>query len=129
MDPGVQSSATAFINYVELQTGSQIRVTEGLRSTEKQDQLYNQSRTNPPTGPWATNAKGGESYHNYGLAVDVVKIEDGKAVWTPVSKEVANFGYGFGFEWGGYWRQPSTDYPHFQMTFGQSIVDLQRSSN
>ena len=127
LDPEVKEPATEFINYVELQTGTQLRISDGYRSKERQNQLYNQSRTDPPTGPWATNLKGGESYHNYGLAIDVVKMEDEKCIWVPISSDIANFGYGRGFEWGGYWPNyldgPKPDYPHFQMTFEQSISD------
>jgi hypothetical protein len=35
----------------------------------------------PQHGKWATNALPGESWHNWGLAVDCFLLVDGKAVW------------------------------------------------
>ena len=45
--------------------GIEIVITDGFRSSEEQDRLYNQGRT--VEGNIVTYAKGGESYHNYGL--------------------------------------------------------------
>src|ERR1019366_5531638 len=45
-----------------------IRVTQGLRTYAEQDALYAQGRTTP--GRIVTNAKGGYSYHCFGLAID-----------------------------------------------------------
>lgn len=49
--------------------GINILITQGLRTREEQDALYAQGRTKP--GPIVTNARGGQSQHNYGLAVDL----------------------------------------------------------
>ncbi|PWB38389.1 MAG: hypothetical protein C3F02_03480 [Parcubacteria group bacterium] len=125
LDPRLQQPVVNFINNTESELDTQLRVTQGYRSIEEQDKLYNQSRTNPPTGPWVTNAEGGQSYHNYGLAIDVVVMKNGQANWKkPISQDIANIANKQGFEWGGNWAAPSTDYPHFQMTFGQSWQDL-----
>jgi peptidoglycan LD-endopeptidase CwlK len=129
LDPRVQQPATNFINNTESELNTQLRVTQGYRSIADQDKLYNQSRSNPPTGPWATNAKGGQSYHNYGMAIDVVIMENGKPNWNKsINQDIANIGAKQGFEWGGNWAPPSTDYPHFQMTFGQSWRSLLKAS-
>lgn len=37
----------------------------------------------PQFGRWATNAIPGESWHQYGLAVDCYWLVDGRAMWTP----------------------------------------------
>jgi peptidoglycan L-alanyl-D-glutamate endopeptidase CwlK len=50
-----------------------IRVTAGIRTVVQQDELYAQGRTTP--GPVVTNAKGTESNHVLGLAVDVVPMD------------------------------------------------------
>ena len=55
--------------------GIHIRVSQGLRSWEQQDLLYAQGRTD--AGKVVTNARGGQSAHNFGYAVDIV--EDGRA--------------------------------------------------
>jgi hypothetical protein len=41
---------------------------QGVRTFAEQDALYAQGRTRK--GLRVTNAKGGQSYHNYGLAAD-----------------------------------------------------------
>ena len=130
LDPRVQQPATNFVNNIESQLDTQLRVTQGYRSIEDQDRLYWQSRTNPPAGPWVTNAMGGQSYHNYGMAIDVVVMENGQPNWNkPINQDIADIAIQQGFEWGGNWAPPATDYPHFQMTFGQSWQDLFNSYN
>jgi len=109
------------------------RFTHTLRTFAEQDALYNAK-------PQVTKAKGGQSYHNYGLAVDIVLIidkdgngsyesaswdvksdfdGDGKSDWMEV---VAIFKR-HGWEWGGDWK--FYDAPHFQKTLGYSIASLQ----
>lgn len=114
--------------------GITIQLIEGFRSVEEQERLYAKGRT--ASGQIVTHARGGESYHNYGLAVDfVLKGKDGSLIWDmaydmngnarPDWEEVANMAKELGFEWGGDWER-FKDYPHLQMTFGLSINDLQR---
>lgn len=104
-----------------------MRITEAYRSKEEQDALYAKGRTAP--GSIVTNAKGGQSMHNYGLAIDfalftadgkkafwdtkVDSDKDGKADWMEVVEEAKKLG----FEWGGDWKN-FKDYPHFQMLGG-----------
>ena len=54
-----------------------ILVIEGLRTQERQDQLYSQGRTRP--GPIVTWTK--TSKHTEGKAVDIVLLKDGKIDW------------------------------------------------
>lgn len=115
------------------------RFTRTLSTFAEQDTLYAQGRTKP--GAKVTNAKGGESYHNYAFAGDIVlvvdKDGDGKyesAVWDVKSDfdgdgqsdwmEVVKIFKKYGWEWGGDWK--FYDAPHFQKTFGYSIADLQK---
>src|SRR5207245_1159897 len=59
-------------------------VTQGLRTWEEQDALYAKGRTTPPVGkPYiVTMAKGGQGYHNFGLAFDIVVLDSaGKSDW------------------------------------------------
>ena len=104
--------------------------THTLRTIAMQDALYAIGRTVP--GKIVTNARGGSSFHNYGLAIDIAfnrggKLsydmkadldKDGKADWTEVVQTFKEFGW----EWGGNWK--FTDYPHFQKTFGFSVREL-----
>jgi peptidoglycan L-alanyl-D-glutamate endopeptidase CwlK len=61
--------------------GVDVRVTQGLRTVEQQDALYAQGRTAP--GHIVTNARGGYSAHNFGIAVDCVPGVVGKKPWGP----------------------------------------------
>jgi LAS superfamily LD-carboxypeptidase LdcB len=125
LDPRVQQPATNFVNNTESQAGVQLRVTTGYRSVEEQNRLYNQGRTTP--GNVVTNARGGQSYHNYGRAIDVVIMEDGQPNWQKrIDDNVANIGIQQGFNWGGNWSGGFQDYPHFEMPLGQTIRDLMR---
>lgn len=110
-----------------------LRFTHTLRTHAEQDKLYAQGRT--VKGSIVTNARGGQSYHNYGLAIDICLLskdgtkvswdanmdsdKDGVADWLEI---VAVFKK-YGWEWGGNWR--FRDMPHFQKTFGQTISSLQ----
>jgi len=104
-----------------------------LRTFAEQDALYNQK-------PKVTKAKGGQSYHNYGLAVDIVLLlNDGKsASWDTVTdfdgdgladwqEAVYVFGL-FGWDWGGNWKT-FPDKPHFQKTFGLTISECLNRHN
>ena len=126
----VRDRATEFINQVEQQTGIQLRVSQGLRTIEEQNALYAQGRTAP--GNIVTNARGGESYHNYGLAFDVVEMVNGTTPnWNTTLENwnrISDVGNDLGLEWGGNWTN-FIDRPHFQRTSGLTIRQLQRLYN
>jgi len=98
-------------------------ITETYRSFERSDALYAQGRTKP--GQIVSNARGGQSIHNYYLALDFVLQVNGVAKWDVNAnwmKVVAVFKK-YGFEWGGDWK--FKDYPHFQKTMGLSLKQIQ----
>lgn len=104
--------------------GINVIITQGLRTIEEQNELYAQGRTKP--GKIVTNARGGYSYHNFGLAFDfAIMKDDGSVSWNVDDKwkRVAQIGKSLGLEWGGDWKS-FPDYPHFQYTFGLSLADL-----
>jgi peptidoglycan L-alanyl-D-glutamate endopeptidase CwlK len=96
-------------------TGIYLRVTQTLRTFEEQQALYDLGRTKP--GKKVTNARAGLSWHNYGLAYDVVILEkDGKVNWNtldPKWKRVGFEGEKLGLTWGGSFKS-FIDYPHFE---------------
>lgn len=95
--------------------GINIEVVQGLRTFAEQDDLYRQGRTKK--GAVVTNAKGGQSNHNYGLAVDVVPFVNGKPQWNApnsVWMAIGHEGGAVGLEWGGSWKK-FIDKPHLQM--------------
>jgi peptidoglycan LD-endopeptidase CwlK len=101
--------------------GMDIRVTEDVRSCARQNELYAQGRTTQ--GPIVTNARCGESFHNYGIAFDVVFRDLGyNGPWG----KLGALGKGIGLEWGGDW-EGFTDRPHFQLTLGYTLADFQES--
>ncbi|PFN99615.1 peptidase M15 [Bacillus sp. AFS076308] len=113
--------------------GIVVVITDSFRSAEDQDKLYEQGRTTD--GNIVTNAKGGESYHNYGLAIDfALETPSGDVVWDREYDrngnakadwaEVVKMAKALGFEWGGDWKG-FKDYPHLEMNFGLTIADLQ----
>jgi peptidoglycan L-alanyl-D-glutamate endopeptidase CwlK len=115
------------------------RFTHTLRTFAEQDALYAQGRTKK--GSKVTNAKGGQSYHNYGLAIDIALLvdTDGNGSFETASwdtktdfdgdkkadwQEIVAIFKRYGYEWGGDWK--FVDAPHFQKTFSKSIMELQQ---
>lgn len=135
LNPVVKEKSNQLIQQAA-KKGIVVVITNGFRSVKEQNRLYAQGRTAP--GKIVTNAKGGESYHNYGLAIDFAlktpsgtvtwdrqydRNQNGKADWT----EVVDIAKSLGFEWGGDWSR-FKDYPHLQMDFGLTIADLQNGA-
>jgi peptidoglycan L-alanyl-D-glutamate endopeptidase CwlK len=94
--------------------GIKIKIISGLRTYDEQNALYAQGRTS--SGRVVTNARGGYSNHNFGVAFDVgVFSADGKYLdESPSYKTVGQLGKSLGFEWGGDWSSIQ-DQPHFQL--------------
>jgi peptidoglycan LD-endopeptidase CwlK len=61
--------------------GTELRVTCGLRTWGEQDELFDQGRILP--GKVVTNAKGGQSAHNFGYAVDIVPADESFPEFVP----------------------------------------------
>lgn len=105
------------------QAGVAVLITQGLRTVQEQDDLYAQGRSKP--GKIVTHAKGGQSWHNFGLAFDIVVLDAvGKAEWDtahPGWKEAAKIGKSLGLEWGGDWKG-FKDLPHFQLVNGLTLA-------
>jgi len=111
-------------------------IFEALRTFEDQAELYAQGRTKP--GKIVTNAQPGDSFHSYGLAVDLVldgqpdkpgiqwswdtRVDlnaDGRDDWMQMGKIAESCG----LEWGGRWKR-FPDLPHIQNSFGFTISEL-----
>ena len=136
LHPSVRDEVRILIDKINTSvlTGSaKVRISQGLRTFAEQDALYAQGRTKP--GAKVTNAKGGQSIHNYGLAVDIVLIIDGKtaswdtkkdfdkdkqADWMEVVSEFKKAGW----DWGGDWKS-FKDMPHFEKTKGLTLEQIQ----
>ncbi len=119
LHPNIRSIATSAIEQAEelLELNTAIHITQALRTFKEQAGIYAQGRTRP--GKIVTNAKPGQSFHNYGLAFDIALNIDGKIPWI-VNDDwlmVADVLKKWGFKWGGDFVKLK-DYPHFEMTFG-----------
>lgn len=110
--PEVQPIARALVQKAA-QSRIQIRIISGLRTYAEQDELYAQGRTKP--GAKVTNARGGHSNHNFGIAFDVGVFEGTKYLSDSVKyKAIGVLGMDLGLEWGGNWKT-IVDQPHFQL--------------
>ena len=105
--------------------GIDVILTSTYRDYESQNALYAQGRTAP--GKIVTNAKGGESWHNFRCAVDVCPIVNGKRDWDgshPVWQELGHQGRLAGLEWAGEWKGSLRESAHFQYTGGLTLAQL-----
>lgn len=140
LHPAIRDEVAATIDAIEanLPLNSKVRIVQGLRTIDEQNALFAQGRTKE--GQIVTNARGGKSYHNYGLAIDFAIMydkdnngsfevlswdlnydfdKDGISDWQEVVKAFKAKGY----EWGGDWHS-ITDNPHLQKTFGYTVTQL-----
>jgi peptidoglycan L-alanyl-D-glutamate endopeptidase CwlK len=105
-----------------------IQVVQGLRTVVQQDAIYAQGRT--VSGPIVTNAKGGQSMHNFGLACDLVPedVLDGQPDWdanSPAWKKMLSAGLACGLAEGATWEHK--DMPHFYPSeLGANTTDQMR---
>ena len=120
MLPRVQRLQDRLIYFCRI-VGVNLKVTSGFRSSAEQDALYAQGRTRP--GNIVTNAKAGQSFHNYGAAFDVSIVKGGSLDFniTPFIGWIGKF---CSLEWGGDWVD-FKDVCHFQYTAGYSLSDFQ----
>lgn len=110
--PEVRPIARALVHKAA-QAGIRIKVISALRTYAEQDALYAQGRTKP--GRKVTNARGGWSNHNFGIAFDVGVFEGSAYLAESVKyKAVGALGMDLGLEWGGSWKT-LVDQPHFQL--------------
>lgn len=125
LHPKVASLAVAFKQLCD-EEGIDLLITSTYRDHESQNALYAQGRTTK--GNIVTNAKGGQSMHNWRVAFDVVPLRNGKPVWDtrdPVWARIGALGESVGLEWSGRWAGRLKETAHFQYTGGLTIADLQ----
>lgn len=124
--------------------GMTVKAISGNRTYEQQNVLYAQGRTAP--GGIVTNARGGQSNHNFGVAcdfgifVDSVYIDEAVdhhsfsgATMDKMYSALGAIGIGLGLSWGGSWSSIK-DMPHFElrpgwaklMSEGEMLTELRR---
>jgi peptidoglycan L-alanyl-D-glutamate endopeptidase CwlK len=131
LHPKIRQLVTDCVNKadVALSGRADMIIVQALRTFPEQDALYKKR-------PKVTNAKAGQSYHNYGLAIDFCLQIDGKDIsWDTVKDfdgdkksdwfEVIAVFETYGFKSG----KSFNDLPHFEMTFGYNWRDLLKKYN
>jgi len=115
LEPEFRAIVEKVIEEVSAATGLEWRATSCRRTIAEQDKLYAQGRTTK--GQIVTKAKGGQSPHNFGLAVDCCPLTVDKEdfwwaapagywdVYGAIAKE-------HGLVWGGDWK--FLDLPHIE---------------
>ncbi len=123
LNPKVSILCKKFIDTCKA-AGIDILITSTYRDFESQNALYAQGRT--AAGKIVTNAKAGQSFHNYKVAFDFVPIVNGKAVWNDVAlfNVCGVIAEQCGLEWAGRWKK-FKELAHCQYTGGLTLKDLQ----
>lgn len=127
LSPLVAKKCRDFIADCKAQ-GIDILITSTYRDNDSQNALYAQGRTTP--GNKVTNAKAGQSYHNYRCAFDFVPMRHGKPVWGTKGvdgilwERVGGIAERAGLEWAGRWTR-FKEMAHAQYTGGLTLADLQ----
>jgi peptidoglycan L-alanyl-D-glutamate endopeptidase CwlK len=124
LDPYVANLAAQHLGQMG-EAGLDVRLTSGFRTYEKQDEIF--SSQGSKKAPTVTNARGGQSLHNFGLAFDIGVFERGTYIHDGADaryQRAGELGEGItdgsggpaGLEWGGRWDEP--DASHFQFDGG-----------
>lgn len=123
--PKVQPLARELVRKLTA-AGINAKIISGSRTYAEQNALYEQGRSKP--GPVVTNARGGQSWHNFGVAVDIGIFDNGKYLGnSPLYKKAGAIGRELGFEWGGDWKGSLVDEPHFQYNPNRLSLSLARA--
>ncbi len=108
----------------EALTGLRCVVLSGTRTYAEQDRLFAKR-------PKVTNARGGQSNHNFGIAIDVGLFKGAKYLTGATKAETkayADLGAAVkaavhGVEWGGDWKS-FVDMPHYQLATGKTLAQV-----
>jgi peptidoglycan L-alanyl-D-glutamate endopeptidase CwlK len=124
LHPKVKLLCEQFINGCDA-AGIDVLITSTYRDMESQKALYEQGRTTK--GNIVTNAKAGQSFHNYRVAFDFVPIVGGKCVWNDIGlfTKCGRIAESLGLEWAGSWAGKFKETAHCQFTGGLSLADFQ----
>lgn len=123
LHPHVAKLCQAFLDACAVE-GIDVLITSTYRDAESQDALYAQGRTAP--GAKVTNAKAGQSWHNWRCAFDFVPLVNGKAQWNDAATftRCGEIAESVGLEWAGRWKS-FKELAHCQFTGGLTLADFQ----
>lgn len=120
--PKVATMCQTFIDKCDA-AGIDVLITSTYRDAASQDAIYAQGRTAP--GRKVTNAKAGQSWHNFKCAFDFVPIKNGKAMWNDAATFVkcGEIAESCGLEWAGRWKR-FKEMAHCQYTSGLTMAQI-----
>lgn len=123
LKPAAKQRAEAFLKACA-DEGLDILIYCTYRSGGEQDELYAQGRTKP--GKIVTNARAGDSWHNWGYAFDFVPVVGGKPQWSDASlyAKAGRIAESVGLEWAGRWTGKLKETAHCQYTGGVTLAQL-----
>lgn len=134
LHPQVKDKVRNFINEVYKTHQIQLIIVQDYRTYIEQNAIYAKGRTQP--GKVITKAKGGQSNHNFALAIDVLPIwEDGKLHTTEqgadeknirILIQIAPIAKKNGLAWGGDWKS-LYDPMHFEFNTGLTMAQLRQA--
>lgn len=135
LHPKVKTLCQNFITACD-EAGIDVIITSTYRDFESQTALYAIGRTvkganitaSKPMGSIVTNAKAGQSFHNYKVAFDFAPIVNGKAMWkdTALFTKCGVIAEKCGLEWAGRWKGKMLEMAHCQYTGGLTLQDFQK---
>jgi peptidoglycan L-alanyl-D-glutamate endopeptidase CwlK len=104
--------------------GIPLHVFESYRSPARQQWLYEQGRSRE--GRIVTRARAGRSWHNYGIATDLVLVIDGKWTWEHEDLYVRAAPYleACGLQWQGRSKK-FVELVHYQLPVEISIYEVE----
>lgn len=116
LHPSIQPMAWEFLRKTFAES-FHLRITHGTRTIAEQNALWEQGRKRP--GAIVTNARGGQSFHNFGMAFDVVDTERGYNInWDRLGEIARSVGLEHG-------DRGMVDRPHFQYRDGLTLKQVQ----
>jgi hypothetical protein len=122
LHPNLREYVSKLITRIEGELNIKMQITDGYRSIEKQKQLILAGNKDA--------AKPGRSLHQYGLAVDMWPLWNGKKITKatkntfPYWDDIGDIAKSIGFRWGMYFKNPGSEPWHFDMSFGFNWVEL-----
>jgi len=123
LHPALERGCRELMRRMALVGFAHVGVSSTYRNAAHQEWLFAQGRTRP--GNIVTNARGGQSWHNWRLAFDIFQNIRGQE-WNNdrFFLTAGRIWEDMGGEWGGSWVN-FPDRPHMQYTGGLRLRDLQ----
>ena len=121
LHPEAQKAARQFLTALKA-AGIDARIISGTRTYAEQDGLFAMGR-NGDGRQIVTNARGGHSNHNFGIAWDIGIFQGGTYITKDEPYAKAAKLCPAGVEWGGAWKS-FPDAPHYQLAVNKTLAEV-----